>query len=577
MAVKRAKGLIVVIAVIAAAVGAYLLIPSETEGPAIIRSPDVAKSVPAVTPAARDGRDTTPSRPVQQSPPIQSVTAGQYLLVIAADSSRPIEDARIHGVRNPQDKVPEEVLGATDASGRWKVPGRYPYLLIVADGYAQSFLRSPDPIVSGSDVEVRLPRNGVIRGHIVDSSGRPVPAVALCATQKHLSFTPEALTEHVLADSGIANAVVSSPDGAFVIEGLRADEEYHLESGAIEYYFSRTPVYRAATPDTAPDTLITLLPVYAWAVVARHMSHNMPRMIGASVSLPEGLMMASDIRRSAPGVSEVSPQQSEWIRKRLASLVTAVDPSDRLLASGAAVRLNGSVGDSVVIAANLPMSTTCGAGLQSVSIPNLRVCRLAAWTGGCASIVDMDDSFAALGYYRVDLRFVKTEGGSAGFVPPCVVVEVDGPQLERKKGGCEWVISSDLSTSEARLRLPRGTYAVVPKYDGPWGRVPFSFSRVNLEVSKDDAVEIRLDKSVALVELEVADGFGLPLSTFGIQSPTLTVVMGLDSGSVFAVPSEKWRCRIRPIGYTVVDEPEQSFDLKLGTINRVRVVLSKFR
>lgn len=570
--ILKAGGIAVIAALIAG--GSWLLLRNRPDRDSASAGLKVPSSIAEERSAPSTGLvETAATRRV-----VPMSAAGPVIFVVRdAHASVPIKGAQVFEVADPQGKSAQDLVGVTDESGRAAVQTVHRYCLVVATGYAKSLIIRPDNSRPPAEVEVGLYPAGVIRGRVVDVDGSPISGISLRANQWHTAFSPDKLSEQPLSDAGIAASTFTSVEGLFKLDGLRVGQEYVIESNALGYYLSRPPRYVAQPEATADEAVISLLPVYAWALVLDHLPRNWPLGFKINVTPPPELIRVDELFRTIPEIAPVSPQQDGWIRAVLAASASAAYPKGSMVTYGCAVLPRGQFAHTFAgPPAIVSMQTQCP-GLGDTHTPPITWCRVSSWGAGALTVVDLEAALSAGAYYSVSVRFKKPNGEPAGFVPACRLIETDDTFAKPKEMGCRWIITTEAGESEAVIRVPAGDYVLAPRYDAPWGTLPLSFDRFELRVKENAAVAIAMDKPIALIELRVVDRYGFGVDSFNIRSPTLNGPLQLSAKPLFAVPRSVWSCQINPIGYSKSEEAERAFQLALGQVNHIEIVLSSFR
>jgi RNA polymerase sigma factor (sigma-70 family) len=152
-----------------------------------------------------------------------------------------------------KDKLAE--LGVTDADGRFSiaVPKADGYLIAQSSASGMEFV-DLSQVQPGKPVELRLVKEQVIRGRVVNTEGRPVAGVRLgiravidntdglldsfLLSRKNRQSTGKYFGKRFLwSDAALLSAAVTGADGRFVIHGLGADRLVYLrlsEAGIAE-------------------------------------------------------------------------------------------------------------------------------------------------------------------------------------------------------------------------------------------------------------------------------------------------------------------------------------------------------
>lgn len=245
----------------------------------------------------------------------QRTTLGQPIrfVVTEEDSSLPIPQVSVTGFCASSGGL---LLGRTDADGQLRTflppSEERRWLRATVEGYAVRWLACPEPVPAV--MEIRLRPEGVLRGKLVDGSGKQFPLVAqVVAWPMDSSLTEEQVSS--LLRWGTApglHAEPTAPDGTFEIHGLDPDLLYRIDAGG------RGLAQLRDLPPCQPDTGEVQLPVgqlhAAWARIRDGAGDGLPACSIDLVAEGQGLAW------------ETRPSGFAPFHRRLAALLAGVPP-----------------------------------------------------------------------------------------------------------------------------------------------------------------------------------------------------------------------------------------------------------
>jgi len=451
------------------------------------------------------------SRAVAEATDSRAATSGTLttfsirIKVVSRLADRPLLNATVYYGSVPtarlEDVVDSPPVGRTDVDGGCVLPERGCYLF-VAEGHAPKAewideVDLPGPVVVRLD-ELCYPR---VR---LTEFGRPKAGFSAVVTTRRWTAgeMPKSATEISLADAGRIAFAVSDSEGLLNF-GVTACRELFLSIDTGDYAF-KDPQSARIAGSGAQVQEVAILPLFVGSVPLRNFPEGWSYR--SKVEFPSDVYDWSILKRGVP--IECWPGRRAAIMKRLESEHLEASDADRAGLVNVPITAYAVSQAGDVSQASLSVSI----GDHPWKHVSATLLRPSAWRPS-GDGVDLADDLP-----RDLRRIVFNPASSEAVTLPTsgkLVLAISGKNIAG--GGVALQTTLDASIGSAIAMIPDGTYTVKPvtNWTTDW-RTPAVFKPKEFTVGAAHASEILLplDRSIALVALNVKDGFGRAVQGF---------------------------------------------------------------